>query len=55
MTDVELKAIEDRLTRGCPTVGVTLSPWAQQLQSDAWAMLRELHKQRAERNSRQAA
>ena len=42
MTEAELEAIGSRLERGCPTQGVTLSPWGAQLQADAFALYREL-------------
>ncbi len=39
ITDPELSDIIDRLAKGCPTQGVTLSPWAEQLQKDARHLL----------------
>jgi hypothetical protein len=42
MTKDELRAIAARLDRGCPTAGVTLSPWAIQLQKDARTLLLEV-------------
>lgn len=44
MTDDELSQIEARLKRGPTTQGVTLSPWAEQLVKDAYALLREVQK-----------
>ena len=49
MTDAELRAIADRLEAGCPTRGVTMSPWAEQLVRDAFALLREVENLRNER------
>jgi hypothetical protein len=42
MTPKELTAIAERLERGCPSKGVTLSPWAEELQRDAFALLAEI-------------
>lgn len=42
MTDAELSAIAKRLERGCQSKGVSLSPWAERLQSDASALLDEV-------------
>lgn len=38
----ELIAIGARLTAGCPTPGVSLSPWAEQLQKDAKALFNHI-------------
>lgn len=51
MTDSELKAIEARLDRGPTTKGVTLSPWAERLVKDAYALLREIQELRHEHDS----
>lgn len=48
MTDADLKRIAARLRKGCPTAGVTLSPWAKQLQTDARVLLAEVRKLRTE-------
>jgi hypothetical protein len=42
LTAVELIAIGDRLTAGCPMAGVSLSPWAVQLQKDAKALFNHI-------------
>lgn len=46
MSDADLTAIAERLERGPTTPGVSLSPWAEQLVKDAYAMLREVQKVR---------
>ena len=46
VTPADLDAIADRLARGCPTTGVSLSPWAERLQADARALLAEVYRLR---------
>lgn len=49
MSADELAAIALRLDRGPTTKGVTLSPWAKQMQRDAFALLKEVRKLRSAR------
>lgn len=46
MTDADLKRIAARLRLGPTTKGVTLSPWARQLQADAQKLLDEVKRLR---------
>jgi hypothetical protein len=48
LNEAELSAIAGRLNAGCPTEGVSVSPWAQQLQLDATALLADVMALRAE-------
>lgn len=43
----KLAAIGQRLRAGCPTKGVSVSPWAQQLQADAQALYDEVRRLQA--------
>ncbi len=55
LSQAELEAVAARLCAGCPTAGVSLSPWAQQLQADAHALLAEVRRLQAAACERAAA
>jgi len=46
MTEEDLEEIAARLEAGPTTKGVTASPWAVQLQKDAYALLAEVYRAR---------